>query len=503
MHVDENEQTAELFIGLVSAVGTDLDRVCSLLQAEIESYGYKCSIITLSAKIVEFGGRLDLPDENSTEVERIEKLISAGNAIRRHTSNMAAVAALSVDEIRKIREKDTKNPKNILGPRCYILRSLKNPEEIKMFRKIYRDHFIVISVFERRRDRVTNLARRIASSIGDTDVEQHRADAEQIVTRDYQEDDEFGQNVSDAFAEADYFLRFMVGREMNEEIERFFKICFGFPFHTPQRDEMGMYWAQATAYRSADLSRQVGAAITNPRGELLATGCNEVPARGGGLPWEEDHFDPRDCARGHDENARMRNETVKEVLVSLKRAGWFEKDVKNLPDEEIVSKFEKDPNVGYSNMRLRNLIEFGRVVHAEMNAIVDAARRGISVQGGVLYCTTFPCHMCARQILAAGLKRVVFIEPYPKSLALGIYGDLISESELEEGTSFESFHGIAPRFFMMAFKMRKRKSADGSVLRWSRRVGSLDEIVSGISYAREEEVILSEVINAIERADEL
>ena len=68
-----------------------------------------------------------------------------------------------------------------------------------------------------------------------------------------------------------------------------------------------------------------------------------------------------------------------------------------------------------------DLIEFSRTVHAEMAAIVDAARRGVSVQDCNLYTTTFPCHECAKHIVAAGIRRVVYIEPYPKSQALSLH----------------------------------------------------------------------------------
>lgn len=162
-----------------------------------------------------------------------------------------------------------------------------------------------------------------------------------------------------------------------------------------------------------------------------------------------------------------------------------------------------DSQIGYRNMRLKNLIEFGRVVHAEMNAIVDAARRGISIHRATLYCTTFPCHMCARHVIAGGLTRVVFIEPYPKSLAMEIYGDIVSETETPDKVFFEPFYGIAPNFFMKAFRMRPRKGPDGEALSWSRNHGTLEGIVSGVSYAKEEEVILSEILSAIESAKRL
>jgi dCMP deaminase len=51
-------------------------------------------------------------------------------------------------------------------------------------------------------------------------------------------------------------------------------------------------------------------------------------------------------------------------------------------------------------------------IHAEMNAIVWAAREGISIQGATIYCTYEPCFDCTRAIIAAGLKRIVFREKY-------------------------------------------------------------------------------------------
>lgn len=54
--------------------------------------------------------------------------------------------------------------------------------------------------------------------------------------------------------------------------------------------------------------------------------------------------------------------------------------------------------------------------HAEQNAIVQAARHGISIEGATLYCTTKPCITCAKMIVNAGIKRIVFKEDYNKEL---------------------------------------------------------------------------------------
>ncbi len=52
-------------------------------------------------------------------------------------------------------------------------------------------------------------------------------------------------------------------------------------------------------------------------------------------------------------------------------------------------------------------------IHAEMNAIIWAARKGISIEGGTLYCTTEPCSECSKNLIASGIKRIVFRDKYP------------------------------------------------------------------------------------------
>jgi cytidine deaminase len=114
-----------------------------------------------------------------------------------------------------------------------------------------------------------------------------------------------------------------------------------------------------------------------------------------------------------------------------------------------------------------DLTEFGRVVHAEMCALCDAARLGRSVKGSVLYCTTFPCHNCTKHIIAAGIKRVVYMEPYPKSKALELHSnEIVIESQIEEKVSFVPFLGISPHRYREIFQKGKRKADHGIARRW-------------------------------------
>ncbi|MDD3411707.1 MAG: cytidine/deoxycytidylate deaminase family protein [Eubacteriales bacterium] len=60
-------------------------------------------------------------------------------------------------------------------------------------------------------------------------------------------------------------------------------------------------------------------------------------------------------------------------------------------------------------------------IHAEQNAIIQAAKLGISIDGATLYCTHQPCSVCARMIVNVGICRVVYQEGYPDAFTLDIF----------------------------------------------------------------------------------
>lgn len=109
------------------------------------------------------------------------------------------------------------------------------------------------------------------------------------------------------------------------------------------------------------------------------------------------------------------------------------------------------------------------MVHAEMSALMDAARLGTSVENSIMYCTTFPCHMCARHIVASGVKEVIYIEPYPKSMAADLYPDSIAVGAAprkENVVKFQAFSGVAPSKYVELFNMPQRKDRSGEALSW-------------------------------------
>jgi deoxycytidylate deaminase len=128
--------------------------------------------------------------------------------------------------------------------------------------------------------------------------------------------------------------------------------------------------------------------------------------------------------------------------------------------------------------RIMDLTEYGRVVHAEMLAICDAARLGKSVKGATLYCTTFPCHNCTKHLLASGIKRVVYMEPYPKSRAKDLHPDEIEvEAEVPGKVAFVPFMGISPFRYRDLFQKGRRKTDEGTADDWYNKKKPMIEVV--------------------------
>jgi len=67
--------------------------------------------------------------------------------------------------------------------------------------------------------------------------------------------------------------------------------------------------------------------------------------------------------------------------------------------------------------------ELCRGLHAEQNAIIQAAKHGINIQGGTLFCTHSPCIICSKMIINSGIQRIVFWDGYPDDLSREMLGE--------------------------------------------------------------------------------
>jgi deoxycytidylate deaminase len=460
----------ELIFGLVGAVGSDLHAVTRTLSAELERVRYKVEEIHVSKLLHQLDRYAHLGNGSfASEYERIREHMKAGTELRKTTGAGEIMALLAISAIRQRRIMQQPSlPKEEAAWRplertAFVIRSLKHPDEIQTLRYVYGRAFNVISTYSPRQDRVEKLASIIADSRGEPYTDRFRAQAEELIQIDEQEETKLGQSVRDSFPRGDFFVDARSQEQLQASLCRYVRLLFGHPFETPTRDEFAMFHAYAAALRSADLGRQVGVAITNRDGSILAVGCNDVPKVGGGLYWGGEKPDHRDFAKGFDSTSRYKRLLLTQALGRLREAGWS-------PPKDGLGDADAIIDAGTLNgTQVQNLLEFGRSVHAEMSALSEAAHRGISVESASMYSTTFPCHLCARHIISAGIRRVVYIEPYPKSLARDLYEDMIDVDPRTarcDRVTFEPFAGVAPSIYTEMFRSGERKDREGNAVTW-------------------------------------
>jgi len=451
---------SEIIIGIVSAVGTETTRVITPLIDRLNQFGYISSEIKVSSLLK--GGAY------TSEYERIKNLMDEGDQYRRETNNNAILAygvAKLIDE-----KRDDKAGKN-----AYIVNSLKHPDEVETLRKIYGQGFYLFGIHADKKRRLYYLTN-----------DKGLSDDQAIELTDIDEDEKIphGQRTRDTYHLSDFFINFGKNDDqVKNTIQRFLELIFSHPYKNPTFDEFAMFMAFSSSVRSGDLSRQVGAVISRNQ-QIVATGANDCPASGGGLYWAKiedasgaviDAIDGKDYMRSEDSNKAEQTEIIKGILHGASR-------IEGVSSEQLGSFKEV-----LEESRISDLTEFGRVVHAEMEAILSCGRAGISCVDSTLYCTTFPCHNCAKHIIASGIHRVVYVEPYPKSKALEFHSDSINlKTKLDEKTddrhqvTFEPFTGVGARRFLDFFSMNlgtgnklKRKNKDGSTLEWKKSFAKL------------------------------
>ncbi|MGX9393138.1 anti-phage dCTP deaminase [Nitrobacteraceae bacterium UC4446_H13] len=450
----------ELVFGFVCPIGADMMPSIQSFRRYFERRQYE----VIEIKVTDIFNVLqkylvpEKPLDKSNLYRRYDTYIAYGNQIRAKFGD-AALAALG---IRRIMEKRVKRDQSRepYSRTVYLVHQFKRKEEIDLLRSVYGRLFFQISIYSRRGARVDYLSRKFANSDHVTGALKYRDSAETLVKNDENEVGKIhGQRVAKIFHDADFIVNVDVDPNVDNQIERFCELLFGSNKISPTHREYGLFLAKAAALRSLDLSRQVGAAIFSKAGEIISLGSNEVPKADGGTYWTDDAHDDRDFRRQYDSNFARKKEILTELIKII---------APSANTEELINR----PEVRDS--QLMDALEYGRMVHAEMSALSDAARLGRSVIEGTLYCTTFPCHMCAKHIVAAGIKSVVFLEPYPKSLAADLHADSIRIEGNDRGryqtfpaVDFEHFFGVTPRRYREIFERGSRKDEkDGSFIEY-------------------------------------
>lgn len=469
--LDANE-FPELFFGLVGPIGVDMATVEARLQTALMSVGYQAFPIRVTEIMRDVNVEV-MVEDTADPLKHYMSRIKYANSVRKKCQNNAALSGLTMIRIREIRKNlhksngstgtDLELEERPLEKTAFIIRQFKRREEIDLFRKVYGRKFIQISVNSHATDRKRRLSQIMASQNPDINKDKCDKFADELISIDLNERSEStGQRVEDIFHLGDVFVDDKSGRTIEQTVFRFVDAFFGKNSISPTIAEYATYTAASAALRSIDTSRQVGAAIFTDQGEVVSIGTNEVPKAGGGTYWCDDPEPHRDMDEGHDANNTQKRRILFDIIRRLKKADYLSKKRgENEIFQEIMGKEIIDDSL------MMDLTEFGRMTHAEMNAITDAARLGRPLKGTVMYCTTFPCHNCAKHIVASGISKVIFIEPYPKSKALELHDDAISINNDDTGkVLFTHFYGISPRRYRDIFEKQKRRNPDGTLREW-------------------------------------
>lgn len=483
---------SELVIGLVGAVGSRLGQLTDIIKCYlVDRFKYDVEVISVSSQIIKKykGDKIKTDDEFS----RIKSYMDSGNELRNESNDNSFVALDAARVISEVREKRVKEGKTKRV--AYIINSLKHDEEIKRLRQIYSEGFYQISLYE-------SSQRRSEYLIKDKGMKTQQVD--ELIQRDEGEEKGHGQHTRDAFHLADYFVKYDDSYDgLRNSCFRFLSLIFGDPFITPTFDEFATYMAFTSSLRSADLSRQVGAVIARDE-TILSTGANDIPKFGGGLYWPvvdkitgevTDTNDGRDYKRDEDSNVKEKEKIAEDLINSLLKLIDSSGVSTSKNKDEITTLKDEIQNV-VKKSKIKDITEYGRVVHAEMETLMSCGRESISTKGATLYATTFPCHNCAKHIIAAGIERVVFVEPYPKSKALDFHREsvTIGFDTADDKVVFEPFVGVGARNFLNVFSMSlgsgyalKRKSKNGSTLPWSANDSQLRTALLPYSYLERED----------------
>jgi len=498
--------TPEIIIALCGPIGSPLHETAEQISFSLKKYGYKTYDIRLSDLIRINSKYTEINIDESTKLKKFKSLIAVGDKLREiYGSDILAklaIAKISAERKKNFGEFDDIVNESSKGEAskiknqkiCHIIDSVKNSSELELLKSIYGKMIFSIGVFSPLEARRENL-----SKINSLSVE----DIAELINTDSGEEFDHGQSVRDTFPKCDYFLRVDSGLaepgnaeakgQILSKLERFFKLIFRSSVISPTEEENAMYAATSAARNSACLSRQVGAAVTSASGELLSTGWNDVPRNGGGLYGKQSIrlkiIDPDHRCYAL-QNRNCSNDAEKRILAEVV--------IDSLVKEKIipVKKIEAAIQTIIKNSRLKDLIEFSRAVHAEMHAILGASRvAGERILGGKIFVTTYPCHSCARHIIASGISEVYFIEPYRKSLALKLHSDAMTESviETDEKVKLIQFDGVAPTRFLELFESGSRKSKAGVLELATEGAAMPVDSVSLKAIPKLEQVVIAEV----------
>lgn len=407
-------------IALTGSFGSGSTRIAEILA---QKYGYYH--VKVSEFLKQESKRRGIKIEDLPLKQRRKTLQDMGNKLREENGWGYLVRRL----MEKIVKEKIKKP--------IVFESIKNRGEIFELREYPNSYILAVNASSDTR------WKRVRDDRYDGDFNQFKEDDE----RDKDEGIKWGQDVQKCVDLADIYIINEKNRPpgaksdwewFESKLYSYIKVIEEPGCRNPTTPELLMNNAYHTSLSSNCLKRQVGAtiAIAGPiekkekvkipeaKEYLIASGYNAVPEK-------------QECCEVKFGEC-YRDKKRKEFLKKIK----FCPNCTAKLDSGVFYKCPKCETDFIKEYRGKAL-DLCRALHAEESAILQSSRLGgISLVGATLYTTTFPCLLCAKKIIAVGIKRVVWLEPYPYKEAR----EMLKNAEIEmtefEGVKAQSFYKL-------------------------------------------------------------
>jgi deoxycytidylate deaminase len=337
-------------------------------------------------------------------------------------------------------------------PRQLVIEAFRNPHEVEYFRDRYYEFFL-ISLYADIEIRKTR---------DPFSKERDRRDRGEGINMESLHQ----QNVSEYVRLSDIAINSEAREaDLYDKLLDYFALIKQPGCFAPEWEETAMHMAYSMSVRSTCISRQVGAVIEGANGYIVGAGWNDVGKGqlGCGYRCYRDLINLDStilpCYRENEEAFRdkwliekasktsetnafcykdeySKFEMNKRIDKAVQTSKWWE-------DSEAMINVKEDIKKEVSKTKR---LEYCRALHAEENAILQTAViGGIGVRGSIMYTTTFPCELCAKKIYQSGIRKVVYTEPYPRSLSQDVFfRDGLRNIELAqfEGVKSHSYYRL-------------------------------------------------------------
>lgn len=357
-----------LVIGLTGSFGSGCGEVSEyLIKKGFEKF-------SLTKRIKEEAEKREIPNPTRRDMQNI------GDDLRKEHGN----AFLAKEVIKEIGD--------VLKHKI-VVKSIRNNYEVEEFRNTFHNDFILFNIDA---DRETRYSR-----CKEKEKYTSRIDFDYEDARDSGEDQpDYGQQVRKCVDSADVVINNLGSiEELQEKVDRYLKLIANPGSERAEPHEINMKMAFDQTRHSLCLKRGIGAVITD-NGRVIASGYNGTPEKVASC------ISLNSCYKDHAKecevvDCRTPFQAILRVCVKCGRP----------IEQKRVAQLEKN-------------LDLCRGVHGEERAILQIAiKGGQTLKDTTLYTTTFPCLLCAKQIIEVGISDVWYVEPYPFTEAYKILRD--------------------------------------------------------------------------------